>query len=164
MCAWHGRYLANIAGETYSARTKYLLACGSTVIQATDPHYEFFQPLLQPGKHYIEVDANLTGFDERVRALASRLPEAERVGKDGQKWVKDCLRMVDVYMYMRSMLRVYASALTYQVTVTAYFSCNKANQACRHVYSRYCHIVVLCRPLFSVCVAIHTFIHLLSTY
>jgi hypothetical protein len=116
----YNRYLANIAGETYSARTKYLLACGSTVVQATDPHYEFFQSLLQSGKHFLEVDANLTSIDGRVRVLENRTTEAERIGKEGQKWVRECLRMADVYMYMRGLLRLYASALTYTVCVCVF--------------------------------------------
>ncbi|KAK3240978.1 hypothetical protein CYMTET_49220 [Cymbomonas tetramitiformis] len=77
------KYLVSISGNTYSNRLKYLFLCNSVVIniRKKGSFREFFEPLLTPGQHFIQLDdvrelprvvAELRANDHLAEAMARR--------------------------------------------------------------------------------------------
>ena len=50
------KLLLHLAGNTYAARLKYLLACGAAVVAPESVWSEFWHHLLRPGEHFIAVE------------------------------------------------------------------------------------------------------------
>ena len=81
--------------------------------QVEDEHYEFFQPLLRAGTHYLDAGRNATALHAALAGARADDGLSERVGRAGQAFAGACLGMEDVYNYMAKLLEVYASALNY---------------------------------------------------
>lgn len=105
-------YLVNVGGATYSARLKYLLLCGSAVVQVEDAYFEFYQPLLTSGKHYLASGPSKAALHDTLTHARAKPQRSASIGSAGQAFVTECLRMADVYLYMRTMLEVYSAALS----------------------------------------------------
>jgi hypothetical protein len=87
--------------------------CGAALIQVEDAHYEFFEALLTPNRHFIPSGPTADEID-RALSQARRRPElTAEIGRNAHAFATSCLRMVDVLSYMRNVLSVYSSALTY---------------------------------------------------
>jgi hypothetical protein len=107
------RYLINVAGATYSARLKsvlvhaclclplrsvdsslfrYLLLCGSTLLNVDDPHVEFFQSQLQPWVHYVPVSRDFSDLNLRLQWLVEHQLEAQKIAEAGRDWALEHLQ------------------------------------------------------------------------
>ena len=98
-------YLVNIGGATYSARLKYLMLCGSPIIQVEE-YFEFFEPLLTRHKHFIPSGPDMAAIEHAITQARATPHKSATIGVAAQTFAKECLRMADVYYYMREMLEV----------------------------------------------------------
>ncbi len=59
------RYLLHMRGQTYSARLKYLLACGSAVVfpWLSEEPQEWWYPALQNGTNVLLTGVQLASYD-----------------------------------------------------------------------------------------------------
>jgi hypothetical protein len=64
----------------------YLLLCGSTLLNAADPHVEFFQSQLQPWVHYVPVARDFSDLNSRLQWLGDHQVEAQKIGEAGRDW------------------------------------------------------------------------------
>ena len=64
----------------------YLLLCGSTLLNAADPHVEFFQSQLQPWVHYVPVEKDFSDLFSRLQWLGDHQAEAQKIGRAGREW------------------------------------------------------------------------------
>mmetsp|Transcript_7672 Transcript_7672/g.12178 ORF Transcript_7672/g.12178 Transcript_7672/m.12178 type:complete len:399 (+) Transcript_7672:2-1198(+) len=111
------KYLANVAGATYSARLKYLLLCGSLLFQVEDPHFEFYQPLLTANKHFLQIKSDFSDLEEKLNWANKNPEKAREVANNSKRFGEECLQICNVINYMRQVLTVYSSALNFKVTV-----------------------------------------------
>jgi len=113
------KFLINIAGATYSARLKYLLLCGSTLLQVDEPHTEFFQSRMKAFEHFVPVKADWSDFMDRVEWIRQNPAEAERIGQRGQKFAREELRVTDVLGHMYDVVTALGKQQKYKVVPPA---------------------------------------------
>lgn len=65
---------------------RYLLLCGSTLLNVADPHVEFFQSQLQPWVHYVPVAQDFSDLNARLQWLGDNQVEAQKIGEAGRDW------------------------------------------------------------------------------
>ncbi|KAL1500627.1 hypothetical protein AB1Y20_013279 [Prymnesium parvum] len=146
----HYRSIVQLQGRSaWLDHWKMDLACGSPVVFLGDrampesdgfayssPAKSFFSHLLQPGQHYIHIDADHQHPDERMlvkigsnttlighglchtvelthRWLLANEGNASCIGQSGQRVVRRWLRMQRVYQYMAAVLRKIAAIQAY---------------------------------------------------
>jgi hypothetical protein len=112
----HYKYLLHLAGNSYSSRLKYLMACGSVVFFLSDPNVEFYYSSLEHMKHvihvqsYQEIRAYMSYFERNVTA-------AEEIGQAARRYVQDVLSQSSIECYVVDLLTQYSKLLTYNVTL-----------------------------------------------
>ena len=68
------RYLAFLAGTTYSSRIKYQLLCGSLVLAQEPRFLEWWSRLLAPGVHYVPVEKSWANVQPLMQLLRQKPP------------------------------------------------------------------------------------------
>ena len=96
------RYLAFLAGTTYSSRIKYQLLCGSLVLAEEPRFVEWWSRLLVPGVHYAQVEKNWATVQPLMQLLRQNPKRAEAVARQGQRLALTALSptAVDCYWWM----------------------------------------------------------------
>ncbi|PSC71797.1 O-glucosyltransferase 1 [Micractinium conductrix] len=115
------RLLLHMPGNSYAARLKYLMACGSAVVSPDSPFAEFWYHLLRRDENIIVVEP-VDSFN-RGHHLADAAEElrqddwlAGRVGAAGAGLAADALAPVRVAAYWRRLLQKYAELQLRNVT------------------------------------------------
>ena len=105
--------LIDVDGNAWSSRFYELLATGTPVLKVFGPvrYEEFFYPLLEPGRHYVEIDTELSALKQEVLRLRSNGSEAQRIGHEAMRFVATYLRVDSWRSYAVTMLRA-LSAIT----------------------------------------------------
>eukprot|EP00887_Chlorella_sp_A99_P005964 scaffold29.g5964.t1 len=115
------RLLLHLPGNSYAARLKYLLACGSAVVFAANGYEEFWYHLLEPGSNYFkteEVDEYNAGFHlaEVAAWLQANDAEAERAGRAAAELAVATLAPAMVAEYWRRLLGAWRRLQSYNAT------------------------------------------------
>jgi len=120
------KFLLHIDGTGYSSRYMKLVALNSIALKQQSPHYEFFEPALQPFVHYLpfsidgkgdeqgleelthaQVDANyidLANITGTMKWAIDHDDKAQQIAQNGMKFVHDYMNMDGAYCYWREML------------------------------------------------------------
>lgn len=115
------RYLLNWPGNSYSARLKYLLLCGSVVVHSDNGWYEFYYPMLRHGQHFMktralasrhDLDNELTNLVQRLQANPKR---SRMIAEAGQHFAANVLTAENVRGYWYRLLTAYAALQTDEV-------------------------------------------------
>jgi len=113
------KYLINAsAGGSYSGRLKYLFLCGSVVVQVkyVDAIHEFYEKILEPGKHYIVVNQP-EDIPAQIQYLEDHPEEAEAIANAGRARI-EAMDMDEVARFMYLFLREYSAKQRYEVQPT----------------------------------------------
>ncbi|CAE7684700.1 Poglut1 [Symbiodinium necroappetens] len=96
------RYLAFLAGTTYSSRIKYQLLCGSVVLAQEPRFLEWWSRLLAPGVHYVPVEKNWANVQPLMQLLRQNPLQAATIARQGQRLAMTALSptSVDCYWWM----------------------------------------------------------------
>ncbi|KAK4266823.1 hypothetical protein QN277_023692 [Acacia crassicarpa] len=113
------RYKIYVEGRSWSVSEKYILACDSMALFVHPKYYDFFSRSLVPLHHYwpISTQNMCQHITFAVEWGNSNTHEAEAIGKEGSKFIRENLRMELVYDYMLHVLQQYAKMLRFDVTV-----------------------------------------------
>ncbi|KAK6918397.1 Glycosyl transferase CAP10 domain [Dillenia turbinata] len=106
-------------GNSWSVSEKYILACDSMTLFLKLHFYDFFTRGLLPVKHYwpIKLKDMCSSIEYAVNWGNKHTKEAQKMGKEGAKFVQEKVKMKYVYDYMYHLLNEYAKLLKYKPTV-----------------------------------------------
>lgn len=109
------RYKVYVEGMGWSVSLKYILACDSPVLLVQPKYLEFFTRGLIAEEHFWSVPtSNLCpAIKSSVKRGNKHMIQAEKVGKQGSRFVTEQVTMARVYDYMLHLLREYASLLDF---------------------------------------------------
>jgi len=110
------KYLFNFRGVAASFRFKHLFMCGSLVLHVGSDWLEFFYPALKPWIHYVPVQSQ-DEIEDLMKFLKAHDDIAESIAAEGQKFIRNHLRMKDVENYWRELLTQYSSKLSFKPIV-----------------------------------------------
>ena len=115
------KYLLNWPGNTYSARLKYLLLCGSLVLHNDNGWSEFYYHHLQNGQHFISTaqlnkSSDLTvGLTDLIQELETNPRSTHLIAQAGQQFAVNVLSPENVREYWYKLLLAYAKLQTFDV-------------------------------------------------
>jgi len=95
------RYLAFLAGTTYSSRIKYQLLCGSLVLAHELRFIEWWSHLLLPGVHYAPVATDWSDVSTLMELIRRKEVQARTLARQGQRLAMTALSpdAVDCYWW-----------------------------------------------------------------
>ncbi|DBA70030.1 TPA: hypothetical protein ACH3X2_012328 [Trebouxia sp. C0005] len=117
------KYLLNWPGNSYSARLKYLLLCGSVVVHSDNGWYEFYYHMLRHGEHYMRVRALNSTFDlyndltTLIQKLNRTPKHSRRIANAGQHFAREVLSGDNVREYWYRLIKQYAELQTHEIRV-----------------------------------------------
>ena len=115
------KYLLNWPGNSYSARLKYLLLCGSVVVHSDNGWFEFYYPMLKHGQHFMRTKAidNLNDITHGLTALVqhfrSNPTQSRLIAEAGQRFTTDVLSLQNIREYWHRLLTAYSELQTFKV-------------------------------------------------
>ena len=115
------KYLLNWPGNSYSARLKYLLLCGSVVVHSDNGWFEFYYPMLKHGEHFMktralaEVNDFTDGLTNLVEHLRTNPKRSRLIAEAGQQFANDVLAPDNIQEYWYRLLTAYSNLQTYKV-------------------------------------------------
>jgi hypothetical protein len=116
------RYLLHLAGNSYSARLKYLFLTNSLVIQGDNEWREFWHPILEEGVHCIKHDfgdgTDLNSLRKKLSDLSEE--DVQRIIQAGHQHVSQILTLDNIYEYMARLIEEYAALLRFKIQRHAY--------------------------------------------
>ncbi|VAH25713.1 unnamed protein product [Triticum turgidum subsp. durum] len=112
------RYKIYIEGSAWSVSEKYILACDSMTLVINPKYYDFFSRALMPTQHYWPVrdESKCSSIKYAVDWGNSHKKKAQKIGKEGSKFIQQELSMEYVYDYMFHLLTEYAKLLLFKPT------------------------------------------------
>jgi hypothetical protein len=123
------RYKIYIEGNAWSVSEKYILACDSPVLFVVTPFQDILSRGLVAGKHYWPI--NRDHICESIKFAVDwgneHPVEAQLIGEQGSRFVREEMSMDNVYDYMLHLLTEYAKLLRYNPTIP-----EKAVEICTH--------------------------------
>ncbi|CAE8696824.1 unnamed protein product [Polarella glacialis] len=105
------RYLAFLAGTTYSSRIKYQLLCGSVVLAAEPEFVEWWTQLLLPGVHFAPVMPDWSNAEPLMEMLRQQPSQAEAIAQRGQQLALKALSPTAVDCYWWKLLSAASTVL-----------------------------------------------------
>jgi hypothetical protein len=115
------KYLLDWPGNSYSARLKYLLLCGSVVVHSDNGWYEFYYPMLQHGEHYMKIRAlnstadlhtDLTHLNQKLNKTPKH---SRRIANAGQRFAREILSDDNVREYWYRLIKQYAELQKHEI-------------------------------------------------
>ncbi|UJR13110.1 hypothetical protein I4U23_000134 [Adineta vaga] len=116
----HYKYLAHLEGNTYSARLKYILLCGSPVVNTPIQYWqEYWYHLLIDRKNIImfEANRNESVLNRTLDILRYNESFIRQIGQQGQWIVKNYLNEHAVTCYWWKLLQEYSKLFAYKPTL-----------------------------------------------
>ena len=110
------KYLFNFRGVAASFRFKHLFLCGSLVLHVGSEWEEFFYPALVPWIHYVPVSAKASQAEiqDLLEFLVTNDDIAQNIAAAGHAFIKNHLKMDDIYAYWKALLASYSKNLIFQ--------------------------------------------------
>ncbi|XP_054781795.1 uncharacterized protein LOC129288988 isoform X2 [Prosopis cineraria] len=129
------RYKIYAEGVTWSVSQKYILACDSMTMFIEPKYYDFYSRSLIPWRHYWPISTKNMCQDIKsaVDWGNSHPDQAQKIGRDGTKYVEEKVKMKLVYDYMFHVLREYASLMRFKARIP-----ERAVEVCTQVED--CHM------------------------
>lgn len=111
------KYQLSVDGTVAAYRFPFLLAGDSLVVKQRSTYYEHFYPALKAGKHYLEVNHDLSDLLEKLEWARAHDKEARAIAQAGRKFAQEHLMPLDVYCYHGVILQEWAGRLTTPVRI-----------------------------------------------
>ena len=112
----HYMYLINMKGVAASFRYKYLFLCNSLVFQinGNEEWKEMFYDAMIPWIHYIPIHHSSKIEEElTIEYFNSNQDQAKQISQNGYDFIKNHLRMDDIYLYWKELLLQYSKLVDY---------------------------------------------------
>nr|XP_048329494.1 O-glucosyltransferase rumi homolog [Ziziphus jujuba var. spinosa] len=113
------RFKIYIEGNAWSVSEKYILSCDSLTLLVNPRYYDFFSRGLKPMQHYWPIKDN-----DKCRSIKHAVDwgnihqkQAQDIGKAAVEFIKEELKMDNVYDYMFHLLNEYAKLLKFKPTI-----------------------------------------------
>ena len=100
------RYIIHVGNNGFADSLWMKLALGSVVLNAVNSFYEWFEPLLVPGVHFVQVREDFSDLCEIVEGLERDPERAARIAEAGRAFVRDTLTTQLVDDYISDILRL----------------------------------------------------------
>ncbi|KAI9073734.1 hypothetical protein K1719_015962 [Acacia pycnantha] len=113
------RYKVYAEGRSWSVSEKYILACDSMTLLIEPKNYDFYTRSLVPLQHYWPIRPSHMCQDIKfaVDWGNSHPDKAQKIGKEGVKFLKEEVRMKYVYDYMLHVLTEYARLMRFKPVI-----------------------------------------------
>jgi len=106
------KYLVHTDGNSYSARLKYLMGCGSIVLYQEQDFPEFWSHLLEDGVNMIRVKRDYSDLVKKMEDLQHMdAIQLEKIGKNAAKLFDEQLSLDAIHCYWATALKRYATLL-----------------------------------------------------
>lgn len=116
------RYLFNFRGVAASFRFKHLFLCDSVVFHVGNEWLEFFYDALKPWVHYIPVRQDLSDARELIEFAQENDSVVREIARRGREFIKQHLRMDDIYCYWRELIIEYTKLLKFKPKLNKNYS------------------------------------------
>lgn len=116
------RYLFNFRGVAASFRFKHLFLCDSIVFHVGNEWLEFFYDALKPWVHYIPVRQDLSDARELIEFAQENDSVVREIARRGREFIKQHLRMDDIYCYWRELIIEYTKLLKFKPKLNKNYS------------------------------------------
>eukprot|EP00252_Welwitschia_mirabilis_P001775 TRINITY_DN11714_c0_g2_i1.p1 TRINITY_DN11714_c0_g2~~TRINITY_DN11714_c0_g2_i1.p1 ORF type:complete len:200 (+),score=26.23 TRINITY_DN11714_c0_g2_i1:79-600(+) len=95
------------------------MACDSPTLIVTPTYHDFYSRALMPGKHYwpIRIDKKCESIKFAVDWGNNNTKLAKQIGKEGSSFMREELKMSNVYDYMFHLLNEYSKLLKYKPSI-----------------------------------------------
>jgi len=115
----HHRYKIYVEGSAWSVSLKNILACDSPTLMVKPLYYDFFSRALMPLEHYwpVRLDRKCESIKFAVDWGNNHTNKAKAIGEAGSSFMKEELKMSNVYDYMFHLLTEYAKLLKYKPVI-----------------------------------------------
>lgn len=111
----HYKYIIDVDGGLGSSRKPGILSSGSLLFASESPWYTYYEPLLEPYKHYIPVDRWLRNLPEAVQWAQGNDDAAKVIMENGRKFESKFLTVAASKQYMALLLEEYSDLMADQV-------------------------------------------------
>lgn len=105
------KYVIDVDGGLGSSRKPGILSSGSLLLSADSPWYTYYEPLLEPYRHYIPVDRWLRDLHDVVKWAQKNDQVAKRMMEEGRAFEAKFLTVAASKQYMAILLNEYAGKL-----------------------------------------------------
>ncbi|XP_065859482.1 uncharacterized protein [Euphorbia lathyris] len=104
------RYKIYVEGRGWSVSCKYIIGCDSMTLFIKPTYYDFFMRSLVPLQHYwpITIQNKCKSIKFAVKWGNKHPEQVQAIGNRGQTFIKEDLKMENVYAYMFHLLKEYA--------------------------------------------------------
>jgi hypothetical protein len=111
----HYKYIIDVDGGLGSSRKPGILSSGSLLFSSESPWYTYYEPMMEPYKHYIPVDRWLRHLPEAVKWAQTNDEQAKTIMENGRKFEAKFLTVAASKQYMALLLDEYAELLAEEV-------------------------------------------------
>jgi hypothetical protein len=107
----HYKYILDLDGGLGSSRKPGILSSGSVLFSQDSPWYTYYEPLLEPYKHYVPVDRWLRDLREQVVWARNSDDIVKKIMENGRVFEEKYLTIASTKLYMSILLDKYADLL-----------------------------------------------------
>ena len=103
------KYLLHVEGVGgWADRLRHLLLSGATVVKQDMGVAEWYEPLLEAGRHFVPASSSLSNLTGAIRWARAHDAESRRIGEDGAELAEGVLAPAALLWYMRQLVVRYA--------------------------------------------------------
>lgn len=106
------KYILDLDGGLGSSRKPGILSSGSVLFAQESPWYTYYEPLMEPYKHYVPVNRWLHDLRDQVLWARERDDEMRAMVDTGRAFERKYLTVASTKLYMSILLDAYADLLT----------------------------------------------------
>lgn len=105
------RYLVDADGNGSSwSRMVWLLRSNSLLLKQKSPYLQWYYPLLEPGRHYVETAPDFSDLASLVEWARQNDEEARSIAEAGSRFARERLSRPRAFSYLAAVLRVLCEA------------------------------------------------------
>lgn len=98
------KWLIDIQGSGWSARTKFLMFSGRTLFLVDRKWKEYWYSDIKPFVHYIPVREDLSDLEEKIKWVKEHETEANTIARNAQEYALNNLRKQNAVDYLANLL------------------------------------------------------------
>ena len=111
----HYKYILDLDGGLGSSRKPGILSSGSVLFAQDSPWYTYYEPLLEPYRHYIPVDRWLRDLRDQILWARQNDQKVKSMVEEGRAFEKKFLSIEASKLYLSILLDQYSDLLAEQV-------------------------------------------------
>jgi len=112
---WEYKVIVDLEGHGWSRRLKNLLYSNSIIFKPRTVFREFWQDSVKPWEHYIPLKADFSDTEEKLDSALAGNKTMLAVIEQSTEFIRDHLRIEDVYCYFYRLLLDYSKLVRYDM-------------------------------------------------